>query len=196
MPNIITLTGPSGCGKSTMIKYLISLKNEDFDPIIIPKFSTRKPRDSDDDEIICVKVLPSKCDLVYEQYGDRYGISYATIFEKLIQHKSPIIILNDVRTVEYLKNRFGKLVYSIFIFREKPSLEKYKTLARERNLDEESDDVIKRYQKAQSIYRIYIENIYLFDSVVINFGDIGRLSCQAEKILNILIKNKSNINRT
>lgn len=195
MQHVITLTGPSGAGKSTLIEYMLSMSSPGFSPVVIPKYTTRSPRKGEAtstietniySEIICVsEMLPPECNLVYEQYGVRYGLQFDDIYKHLAKRQTPIVILNDIRTVEDVRNAFEGIVKSIFVFRESPSLETFSQLAVSRgNFD--PVEVNKRFQKAQSIYRIYIENIHLFDHVALNFGDISNLWDQAGAIINSL----------
>lgn len=180
-PRVITLTGPSTSGKSTVVGMLRRLKSKRFKPRIIPKFTTRAPRADDGEEIICVKSIPPSCDLVYEQYGVRYGLKKRTILERLAAAESPIIIINDIRTVEDIRSFFGPLAISLYIFRESPSIEKYLAMARERQADEEQYQ--QRFRKAQAIHRIFIENIQNFDYVLLNIGDRDLLQRQVEGIV-------------
>ncbi len=200
MSYIITITGPSGCGKSTFIKYLIHLQNADFLPRVITKYTTRDKRDEGDDykkigdykyiEAKCVKPLPKSCNFIYEQYSVRYGIRLESLFNKLNKGFSPIIILNDVRAVEDLRNMLGKNVVSIFIFKESPSLEMHIQLGKKRGVKDKAEAEV-RYRKAQNIYRIYIENIQLFDHVILNCGTESDLSFLAKKIVTNLFIEKN-----
>jgi len=206
MAHVLTLTGPSGAGKSTLIHALLDLHREGFEPIVIPKHTTRPPRKGESGKAIrskrfretisCKKErdgkrkLPRSCDLVYEQYGVRYGLHLRDVYECLAQGKSPIIILNDVRAVEDIRNALGPLVRSLFLFRERPDIRKHESLARERG-GTDAEAVRKRFDKAQSIYRIYIENIHLFDHVVLNHGAKTDLSSQASQIVAGLTDNRN-----
>lgn len=106
------------------------------------------------------------CDLAYEQYGNRYGIQFSEIFQYLKQGMSPIIVLNDIRVVEDIKTYLGNKCISLFVFRNSPKLEEYMQLGELRQSS--LDDVQTRYNKATAIYRIYIENIHIFDKLVLN----------------------------
>lgn len=267
MPHVITLTGPSGAGKSTTLRYFLDYANSSFRPEMVPKYTTRPPHDDDEGEVICRKVIPDKCDLVYEQYGVRYGLELETIFDLVAKGKSPVVILNDVRAVEDVRNALGGLVRSVFVFRESPTPEtslkltqtkglhkkagillrvsgsfqsdleghslspefrrKFReyvpllsnsieiTLEEESNswwindavadqmyIAEQEDGMLNIYkidqkelklrlQKAQALYRIYIENIHLFNHVIINSGTYSDLQRQVNKIVLGLIPDKN-----
>ena len=183
MPFVITITGPSRAGKSTTVDYMLKHKSIVFDPVLVPKFTTRLPRkgDEDEEEVTCVDEIPRQCDLVYEQYGKRYGLELKTILEHIEAGKSPIVILNDVRAVEDIRNSLGRLVRSIFIFRKDPTSEEYhKELQGSRRPDEAEI----RFDKARTIFRIYIENIHLFDHVIINSRGFEDLDTQVRAIVN------------
>ncbi len=190
MPNLITLTGPSGAGKSTVVNMFLENNAESFNPVLVPKFTTRAKRKDDNNEILHVKKLPDTCNLTYEQYGYRYGQRLELIFDHLAKGLSPLIILNDVRTVQEVRTSLGTLVKSIFIFREAPSIESYEVLSSNRGVDDEQD-LQRRFQKAQAIYRIYIENIYIFDHVILNSGTLSNLEIQINQIvLGLQLDNK------
>ena len=55
----------------------------------------------------------------------------------------------------------------MFLFRKIPKLEDFKKEAQNRGNVSEAE-VVARYEKAVAIYRIYIENIVLFDNVILN----------------------------
>lgn len=171
--------------------------NSIFKPVLIKKYTTREFRTNEleaiktgkEDELDIAAVINSDnivrdadekeakeqriqafnrlgCDLVYEQYGNRYGIRLEKIYELLKNGFSPVVILNDIRTVEDIKTSLGKQCFSLFIFREIPNLQNYIKQAEKRN---ESRDVVNtRFEKATAIYRIYIENIHIFDKLILN----------------------------
>ena len=189
MPHVITLTGPSGSGKSTAVGCLLDCNGGGFKPILIPKYTTRAPRADDRGGVVCVPEIPDTCDLVYEQYQVRYGLESAQVFRFLADGFTPVIILNDIRVVEDIKAALGGLVRSIFVFREAPVLETQRRLAESRgSLDEE--DLQRRHRKAHAIYRIYIENLHLFDHVIINSGPIEVITLQARRIVEGLSQRK------
>jgi hypothetical protein len=93
------------------------------------------------------------------------------------------VILNDVRAVEDVRSTFHEHVRSLFIFRHNPFSEEYQTELRESRGDEVGDI---RFDKARTIYRIYIENIQMFDHVIINSGSLEELESQIIQIVKSL----------
>jgi len=184
MSNIITITGPSQSGKSTSIDYLLKNSNDWFKPYVVPKFTTRPIRSDDKKlEITHCTEIPPQCDIIYEQYGYRYGLSKEDIITQLKKGNTVIVILNDVRTIYELKRIFGETCFAVFIFRTAPKLDQFRKISQARGVHDE-EDVLKRYMKANAIYRIYIENIALFDSVIINSFDFTELQTQLKNIIN------------
>ncbi len=172
MAHVVTLTGAAHCGKSTIGNMFMDFADEAFNPIRMKKYTTRKARANDDD-VKSVANIPRQCDLVYEQYGIRYGIELEEIYHALEEGETPIIVINDIRAVEDLKAVFGSLVISIFLYRRAAVYEEFYDEERARASDRATEaDIEKtaktRYEKAQAIYRIYIENIQLFDRVILN----------------------------
>lgn len=132
---IITLTGPSMSGKSYIIDRIMELKEKlyienqiIFRPASISKYTTRpyrieEIRDMSEgkrvDVVSCEKI-PDDCELKYQTYGKKYGLSIKDIKMHLDNGESPIIIINDVRVVEEIKKSFPQQVLALFLFREIP----------------------------------------------------------------------------
>ena len=186
---------------------------KNFYPIIMPKFTTREFRKNEIDliktkNIEKLDVRPvigeynkcdcndnieeqekrmeafkkKRCDLAYEQYGNRYGLRLADLYEYMGKGQTPIVILNDVRTVEDIKTALGRQCCSIFIFREIPDINRYREQGALRN--ESESEIIARFEKAEAIYRIYIENIHIFDKLLLNIHNGDK---EVENMLNQLV---------
>lgn len=200
---IITLTGPSQSGKSLLMKKVHQLgerlKGDEvlFFPEIVKKYTTRYLR-LDEEKLIekgeqadveHIQQIPQDCDLVYQTYGVRYGIETRYLLEQLKKGCSPIIIINDIRAVEEIRKFFSGKVLSLFLFRKVPELEDFKKEAQNRGNISESE-VVARYEKAIAIYRTYIENIILFDNVILNSIEYDSGKEQSENtILDFQLKN-------
>ena len=127
-----------------------------------------------------------QCDLAYEQFGDRYGLRLDDLYAHLKKGETPIVILNDVRTVEDVKTKLGGQCFSIFVFREAPNLEHFLREGKKRGESTETTKI--RFQKASAIYRIYIENIHVFDKLILN---VEHDTSSLERILRHLIEHMS-----
>jgi guanylate kinase len=183
-PFIITLTGASASGKSYVIEKIAEVSNDFFagnilfTPIPFPKYTTREYRASEIAkkqqgefvDVISVDDIPNDCDLVYGTYGKEYGLRTKDLAERLKNGEWPMVVINDVRAVEELKKVFEGRALSLFLFRHVPNFEEFKeeTIKRGNVSDKE---LLERYIKATALYRIYIENITIFDRVILNVKD-------------------------
>lgn len=200
---IITLTGPSQSGKSLVMDKILSLQNllngsEDiFLPRKIRKFTTRYLRMDEIEmgetgkevDVEFVRRIPENCDLVYQTYGIRYGLSTLTVRKELEKGRFPIIVINDIRAVEEIRKEFPGRVLSLFLFRKIPELEDFQNEAKKRG-NVSVQEVIARYEKAVSIYKTYIENISLFDHVILNAIEYSYDQLKAQStILDLQLRN-------
>lgn len=179
MFNLITLTGPSGSGKSAILKMMTSI---DEDYFVVPKYTTRARRKDDDDSIINVDKLPDDCDYRYFQYGDEYGFQSQAIYDCIKRGKKPIAIVNNEQTLRKLHKSFGENVKSYFIHRGKPSLMKLISICNSRGVTDPKV-IQSRFEVANNIYKIYTDNIRLFDSIILNIGDLSETRKIVEQIL-------------
>lgn len=188
--------------------------NRDFHPVTFQKYTTRDFRDYEISAIIdnkadsldqkpvigrwnecdgldseqlrykrMVAFKKLKCDLAYEQYGVRYGLKLEDLYVHLENCQTPIVVLNDVRTVEDIKTKLGGQCFSLFIFREVPNKDHFIKIGKERNEPLEKTEI--RFKKAENIYRIYIENIHIFDKLILNVDNDTE---SLEKILRSLVE--------
>lgn len=180
-PFLITITGPSQSGKTTVLRKIKSIAEQlrnngyDFTSQLVKKKTTRDYRIEEladiekgkEIDVEHVDQIPDDCDLVYQTYGLRYALSTNEIKNLLNHGITPFAVINDIRAVEELKEEFPRQVLSIFLFRKIPDIEDFhKEAAARGNVSEK--EASARYEKAVAIYRMYIENIALFDKVVLN----------------------------
>lgn len=211
---IITLTGASASGKTYVTDRIMDFGKElqakgiDFKPERFPKYVTRLYRESEVIEknqgkkidVEHVKATPTECDFVYRTYGEEYGLKSADLREKLDSNISPIVVINDVRVVEEMKKKFSGRVLSLFLFREIINEAKTHTKVAEVRGGVSKKDAKKRFEKAIALYRIYIENIFVFDRVILNIPekrtglrhtDIAKI--QVDKVIRGVIDGKINL---
>ena len=184
-PFIIALTGPSACGKTyitdKIIDYGKQLRQEGikFQPERFSKYVTRQHRETEiidknkgrDIDVKSVRSIPignNGCELVYRTYGEEYGLKIKDLTKLLDKNESPIVVINDVRVVEELKREFEEQVLSLFIFREIiPDPKTHMSAGSTRGGGSEEKS-IARFEKAVALYRVFIENIFIFDRVILN----------------------------
>jgi guanylate kinase len=184
VPFAITISGPSGSGKSTVLQHIQDIGQRfGIRARVVNRYTTRERRSDDGDDLETVEQIPRICDLVYEQYGDRYGLQSRSFFDCLARGETPIVIVNDIRTVADVKTTLGPLTRTLFVFRSSPRLDGHIKLAHARAVENPEADAERRFAKASALYRIYIENIHLFDHVLVNAGTIGDLHHQVEVVV-------------
>ena len=209
---IITLTGPSMSGKSYIIDRIMELEEKlyienriIFHPASISKYTTRPFRIEEIRDMLegkrvdvesCEKI-PDDCELKYQTYGKKYGLSIKDIKWHLDDGESPIIIINDVRVVEEIKKSFPQQVLALFLFREIPKLSSFEKIANDRG-NTSKEETIDRYNKATAIYRTFIENIALFDRVILNpnrsDNSIDYAQIQIENVVKSVLNGKIKLN--
>jgi guanylate kinase len=125
-----------------------------------------------DDLLRRANSVPSRYDFVYEQYGVRYGFASGDVIECLRRRVSPIVIVNDIRVLREVKEAFGPQAVCIFVFSavNRAELESLQRVRRATDATGRIDrsQIDRRIAKAEVILRRYIENIELFDHVVVN----------------------------
>lgn len=182
-PQIFILFGAPGSGKSTILNYLNNHQDK-FNTVIFAKETTRPSRKGGEIEVKCVNTLSPDCDIRYTQYGIEYGANSQLIWETFKTGRNIAIIINDIRTIKLIKQKFGVLAKSIYIHSTSDREEK-ELLARERTLNpdgEVSSATLKRIKKITTIHRKYIENTSLFDHAILNTGTYENLYSQVEPI--------------
>lgn len=205
-PFIITLTGPSACGKGVITEAIIehskTLKNNgiDFNPFMFTKDVTRSYRfkevlailNHENIDVNSVFSIPECDDLVYRTYGDEYALSTESLTKALEENRSPIVVINDVRVVEELKKIYKGQVLSLFIFRHIiPDVEQHKKASADRGAVS-AQKTLSRYEKAVALYRVFIENIHIFDRVILNVreNDIDLAKIQARGVVDGVFNGK------
>lgn len=168
-----------------MLRYFKDAQSDCFKPIVVPKYTTREAREDDGEDVVCVGEIPEHCDVIYEQYEDRYGFQLDSLFRHLSAGRSPIIVLNDVRAVEDIRNAVGPVARSLYLFRASPNFKEAVRLATARGAERAraKADAEKRVRKAQAIHRIYIENITMFDHVILNHSTFDYLKREIDEIV-------------
>lgn len=179
MKKLFVLMGASGAGKSTLLNRVI----QDGYCNAVVKYSERKRFNSVDDISTVEDIRDPKlqCDLIYKMYNNIYGFSSHKIFEQL-QRENAILITNDIKTIERLKNFFPKQVVVVYVFSDinqrllgqiymkrhgAPSMKNKKTILIEELkkcedliINDKTEEFVQRIEKMN----ITIDNILLEDN--------------------------------
>jgi guanylate kinase len=174
---IYILSGGSGSGKTEVLNAMLK-KNPDT-AVTPPKYSDREKRNLDDD-IITIPINDfnkGKYTFVYAMNNNIYGFKASDIIKCLKKGKNVFIIISDLRIIEEIKKHFGSLVSVIYIFRNMTEDELTKILETrdKEKLDSSSitEDTANKIRKNRLylIQRQYVENIALFNHVILNRKD-------------------------
>ena len=178
MKYIISLMGPSQSGKSFVIKKFIHNACAGFVPQLVPKQATRQLRQEEvealarGDMIDVEHVEEITADLCYQTYGERTGVEIDKLISIANSGRVPIVVINDIMAIAKLKKECQKrdksiCVISVFLFRSIPVKKEYFRESRRRGNVNKSETE-QRFDKAKTVYRIYIENMHMFDFVMLN----------------------------
>lgn len=209
MKYIIALMGPSQSGKSFVINRILANANEKFHPKLIAKQTTRPLRTNELEalqrglEIDVEHVAEITADLAYQTYGKRTGVSVDKLINYADKGYVPVVVINDINAMAKLKKECRKrdsqlCVLSIFLFRRIPVRDQFIEEDDKRG-NVETDETEQRFLKAATVYRIYIENIHMFDYVMLNTINYENVEILHDTIVdrqicairdNIIAKNK------
>lgn len=177
-PRVYVFFGAPGSGKSTALKHLHGDK-----PIrVIEKETTRPRRDDDGEDIKCVKAVADDCDIRYYSYRYEYGFRTSDIWSAFELGENAGIIVNDIRTLRILKQRFGVLAVIIYVHSNVDPDRLREIMAQRHPLktpEELEIDLQRRIGKINTIHRKYIENTALFDSTILNLYVEGNKESRA-----------------
>lgn len=195
---IYVLSGGPGSGKTELLNMIRS--DETLLPIIPPKYSDRLQRDPFDDII----TVSSSDDFNEEQYtfvysmnNKIYGFKAEDIINCLKQGRNVFFIMSDIRVIDEIKKYFGAYVSVVYVFRNMTD-EEFDSILDERDAKgrEEkqaiADDTERKIRKNRLylIQRQYVENISLFDHVILNRKD--KSSEMLVQVQNIVSANNNN----
>ena len=184
-PRIFVLAGGTGSGKTTLLNLVC--QSSGAIAVIPPKYSNRESRGPGDDVVhVDDDINSSEYAFAYSMQDNFYGFKLTDIIEPLKQGKNVFLVLSDMRVIEGLRAFFGNFVSVIYLFRNMSEDEFEQIMeARRRRLGQaERKSVSIRRNRLYLIQRQYIENIALFDHVLINRG--GRDGEMLTQMVNII----------
>jgi guanylate kinase len=193
-PRVYILFGAPGSGKSTALKHLAEHSNRPLS--VIAKETTRERRDDDGPDILNVSTIAADCDVRYYSYGYEYGLRTSEIWRAFERGASAGIIVNDIRTLRILKQRFGVLAVIIYVHSNvDPDVDpdRLREIVSKRYPSKTPTDLEadlkRRFEKINTIHRKYIENTALFDGTILNLygeGQQNSLEALSQQLDNLL----------
>ena len=147
--------------------------------LLVPfmKYTERAGRGAEDrgEAISCPNGIPDECDIIYENYGYRYGVSSMDLVNALNEGLCPLIVLNNVRAIETIRKHFPTL--SLFAYRTQANEEIFLKTEQDRNIDgkrteaQVAKDARTRFSKASALHATWTENMGLFDNLILNVSE-------------------------
>jgi len=169
-PYIFLIVGASGTGKGILLRALRDMGERHV--VIIPKQTTRKSKTTDGDEMMSIypkKKFDPKFDILYGNYLNKYAICSSNIWENIKKSKFQVLIVSNLKAIKKLYHHFGSLIKLIYLYSpvDKEQLEKHqKDIA-----TEDKKEIEVRKSKIEVVHDYYVDNITVFDHVLLNIQE-------------------------
>lgn len=169
------ISGSSGSGKTELLDLIQNQATSKA--VLAPKYSTRNERKGEFDDIRHVdRINDEEYTFVYPMNNYTYGIKAEEITDLLGRGYNVFIILSDLRIVEEVKQFFGSIAVSLYIFRNLSSDQLEKVLEERemaRGINQVDTVPLERQRQTRLnrlyfIQRKYVDNITLFDHIILN----------------------------
>jgi ribose 1,5-bisphosphokinase PhnN len=164
-PKLIVVVGTPGSGKDLLIRAVNDLGSQHGQ--VVPKHTSRRRRSDDGAEMICVDDPEHDlkgCDLVYENFGDMYGIECSRIWRGLKKGIFQVAVVSNIEAINKLKDRFGSLMILVYVHSEMGADDYLKREAASDNY------VRRRVEQYEAAFDSYLSNYLAFDHVLIYSG--------------------------
>lgn len=162
---IFIVIGTPGSGKDLLIQAVNDLGS--LHATIVPKHTTRKRQADDGGEMICSDDLNyglDSCDIIYENYNDKYGLKTVDIWEGIKNEIIQVIVISNIEAINTIKKIFGTNVKILFVHSEMNEQEYFKQQSELGNSDKYVKERMLNYKNA---FNIFLKNYSLFDHVLI-----------------------------
>jgi guanylate kinase len=175
---IIIIAAGSFSGKDDLVNAMIHIEPNKVSAY--QKGTTRPKKSGDKDELKHYndKVLPVSYDIVYEKNGYKYGISTKDIWKELSYEKIILLVLSDLESIKQMKKKFNQICSVVYLHAniDKEELEKARTELSE-------GEFYKREKSISELHTTYVDNMGVFDHVLLNTSESEDLYEQAFNIL-------------
>jgi ribose 1,5-bisphosphokinase PhnN len=183
-PVLMVVVAASGAGKGVLLRSLRDMGDRHI--VVVPKVTTRKAKTSDGGEMISLwpdkTIADPRYDIKYLNYEAQYGIATGDIFDALRSGRSGMLICSNFETaIPELKAVFGlsmKLLYLYAPIKPADTKEHQRHIAAEK-----ASEIAIRMEGIEIVHKYYVDNIAIFDHVLINVGLPEDLSDQLFRIL-------------
>lgn len=158
------VVGTPGSGKDILIRAVHDLGSRHAE--VVPKHTTRLRRHDDGNEMICSgdsNFDIASCDLLYENYGDTYGINTKLIWNGIERRVNQVAVVSNMDAINKLQILFGELLSLIYVHSEILPDEYASSEGRK----DRDPYLIRRSGAYKMAWDLYIQNFLAFDHVVI-----------------------------
>ncbi len=180
-PTLFVIVAASGAGKGVLLRSVRDMGERHM--IVIPKVTTRRRKTTDGPEMIHVRRIDRKrYHVVYGNYKSHYGISTEDIYAALRLGRHCMLICSNMKSaIPALKAALGPLMKLVYLYAppDPESTESNQILIGATDQDETRI----RKNKVWVVFRYYVDNISLFDHVLLNVGDPEDLSDQMFRLV-------------
>jgi hypothetical protein len=166
-PRLFVIVGSPGSGKDILIRAVNIFGRQHAD--IVPKHTSRLRRPDDGEEMVCPEDEGydlKGCNVVYENYGDRYGIRTDKIWMGFGRHRFQVAVVSDLDAIRELQSIFGELLVLIYVHSDK-SVEEYRQDEMKHGDVGYVERRVREYTQAR---RLYLDHFLAFNHVLICAG--------------------------
>jgi len=163
------VVGSPGSGKDILVRAVYDFGSQHAE--IIPKHTDRAIRIDNGPEMICPNqegFALDKCDIVYDNFGTKYGIKSTRIWRGLRKGISQVLVVSNVDAINNLRSIFGSMVVLLYVHSE-VSPENFKQ--QETKHGNVSNYIERRVGKYRMAFDAFLTNYLAFDHVLI-YADV------------------------
>ncbi|MCP3957993.1 MAG: hypothetical protein GY719_09085 [bacterium] len=184
--HLFILSGAPTAGKTMLINMLI--REKDLRPAAVPKYTSRAWRGPDDDSEQHDEINDQDFEFTYPYNENRYGLQAGDIRDILSQGFNAFVAVSPPRIVRSIKKLLGPLAVSLYLHSDRAERNLEETV-RERRPHESADE-LERKVRAKTInlrlrHRQYVDNIALYDHVLLNTSSRRVLLKQAKSVIRL-----------
>lgn len=168
-PYLVVVVGAPGSGKDLLIRAVNDLGTQHAQ--IVPKHTSRQRRQDDGNEMICPgdeNYDIEACDIIYENYGDRYGFECSMIWQGLKKGIFQVIVVSDINAINKLKEKFCNIMITVYVHSETNADEYERT---EVAFGDDTNYIKQRSKNYRQAFDIFLKNFLAFDHVFIYTGN-------------------------
>ncbi len=179
---IFAVYGASGSGKSAILNMISDLSSRIS---IHRKDTNRKPRPKEKGKTLkelrfVSSFNPDEYVIIYEQFGNKYGIRKDLLSKAFENHKLHFIIIGSMDILKKMKSMYPYMI-TIYVHYSPEEIPKS-------FLERDSWEYEKRKQKIKKQYEDFLKHNTFFDHIILNFWDLETSKQQIKNIIQLYCK--------